>query len=391
MKKIIIIVAIILGILAIGLGVYFAWKNSRVILNPPTVSQPVGLTVGSTTGAVGATRGTGGTGQMPVLKLKILSDQPIFDYWAYTSSSGQTETFYLNQNGQILKIKGEGEKEESVISSEPIENLQAIKASPDGKQILIKSGSFISPNLTIFNVETEIQQPLPSGVTAAAWSADGKKIAYLQTSQTAKSNQSNLIIKDLSDPKQKTTQIISLSQKDFDLEWISAQKIILVPKPSAFYQGTAWSVDIKNKTLNSLGPETYGLIVKWSADGKLGLKFSSQTQGQGGSLSLISDSGSTRATFPNLLTLPDKCFVSDPKIYCAIPQTISPQTILPDDYLKKAVYFNDSIYQIDILQNSLTEIFAATDPALDVSHLSLSANQLLFIDRYDNRLYGLEL
>jgi len=397
MRRIIIIISIVLGVLALLIGVYFAWQKSKTILTPPAVSQPVnqGGTVINQGAIINQTAGT--TGQSVAPKLKIISDQPVFDYWVYTSSSGQTETFYLDQKGQILKVKEKDEKQDTIITSGAFDNPQAIKATLDGKQVLIKSGSLDLPNFTIFNVETKIQQLLPQGITAASWSADGKKIAYLESPQEsklptgqAKAGKSDLVILDLSGQKQKTTKIISLSQNDFDLQWTQAEKFILTPKSSTFYQGTAWSFNSKNKTFTPLAPDSYGLIIKWSADGKLGLKFSTKSQGEKGSLSLINDGAQIRANL-NFLTLPDKCFISEPKIYCAVPQAIPLNAVLPDDYFKKAVYFNDSIYQIDINQNSLIEIFTASEPSLDVSHLTWSNNRLLFINRYDNNLYSLEL
>jgi len=389
MKKIIIIISVILGIVAMGLGVYFAWKKTKAILTPPSVSPPTteqGLT--STT-----------TGQLPTAKLKILSNQPIFDYWIYrpefgavaTSTATSTGTitrdsivFYLNQEGKVFQIEKDGKDE--AITSEPIENLQMIKSSSDGKRVLIKFGDLVSPKFTIFNSQAKIFELLPENITAAAFSPDAKKIAYLEN----KAGTSDLIVKDLVNPKQKPVRIISISQKDFDLDWISAEKIVLVPKPSAFYQASAWMIDTKKKTVSPLGAGINGLLIKWSNNGKIGLQFSSQSKGRESRLNLINEQGLVQVGL-DFVTLPDKCLISDPKIYCAIPKSIPAKTVLPDDYLKRAVYFRDALYQIDISQNSLSEIFTEDEPAVDAVHLSISDNQLLFINRYDGRLYSLEL
>jgi len=374
MKKIIIIISVILGIVAMGLGVYFAWQKTKTILTPPSApSQPT---------SVGITEPTAAERQLAAQKLKILSDQPIFDYWIYSTSSEQV--FYVNQEGKIFKIKEDGNDE--AITSEPIENLQTIKSSSDGKRVFIKSGDLVSPKFTIFNSETKIFELLPENITAAAFSPDAKKIAYLET----KAIQSDLIIKDLVNLKQKPSWIISISQKDFDLDWISAEKIVLVPKSSAFYQASAWVIDTKKKTVSPLGAEVNGLMIKWSSNGKIGLQFSSQSEGREGRLNLINEQGLVQAGL-DFITLPDKCLISDPKIYCAIPTSIPAKTVLPDDYLKRAVYFRDALYQIDISQNSLSGIFTETEPAIDAARLNLLDNKLLFINRYDSRLYSLEI
>ncbi len=168
------------------------------------------------------------------------------------------------------------------------------------------------------------------------------------------------------------------------------EKIILISKPSAFYASLAWVVDIKNKTITSLANEINGLIIKWSADGKIGLEFSSQPQGRSNSLNLIDNKGAVQANL-DFMTLPEKCLILQPKIYCAIPQNIPLKSVLPDDYLKRAVYFDDIFYQIDIVQNSFTEISVGAESIIDAINLRLVDSKLFFINRYDNRVYGLGL
>ncbi|MDP3014816.1 MAG: hypothetical protein Q8N28_00085 [bacterium] len=392
MKKTIIIISVVLGILAMAVGVYFAWKKSRELLTPPIIDQ----------------RPTIDDQRLPALaekKIKILSDQPIFDYWVYqpqfvataTATSTGTITrdsivFYFNQDGLLFKVKEDAEDE--AIMPEPIDNLQSIKSSFDGKLALIKFGDANFSGFVIFNAETKVQEFLPENITAAAFSPDAKKIVYLQK-QVGFKTASDLIIKELTGAKPKTTKILSFNQMDFDLDWILPETVILTPKPSAFSAASAWSVDIKNKTFKPLWPiDLSGLMINWSidgrTDGKLGLQFNSGGRETKNSLILINEKGEKQANF-DFLTLPNKCFFAEPKIYCAVPLEIPKNTILPDDYLKKAVYFKDFLYQINISQNSLSEIFSAAEPIIDAVNLRILDNKLLFINRYDNRLYSLEL
>ncbi len=382
LKKIIIIITVILGILAMLFGVYFSWKKTKQILTPLVSRQPaedIQLPAPIS----------------PIPKLKILSNQPIFDYWINVATSTK-QIFYLNQDGLLFKIKEGGEDE--AVTPEPIKNLQAIKSSFNGKLALIKFDPLASlgkaPRFLIFNSETKISEFLPESATAAAFSPDAKKIAYLET-PGGNLVISNLVIKDLVGSKPKTSKILSLNQKDFDLEWILPENIILTPKPSAFSADSAWNFNIKTKIFESLDAAGLnGLMINWSIDGKtsdkLGLRFNSQKQGREGFLILINEKGGKRANF-DFLTLPNKCFFSEPKIYCAVPLEIPPKTVLPDDYLKRTFYSNDSLYQIDINQNSLSEILAAGNPIIDAVRLNVIEGKLFFINRYDNKLYELEL
>ncbi len=409
MKKTLIIISIVLGVAAMGLGVYFAWKKSKEILTPPpaTGQKPIvqnqNLPVS-----------TGNQNQQAqAAKLKVLSDQPVFDYWVYYPAATSTpiiskstssiavstsspaislkpEIFYASEDGRILKVSAKGgpasggkESEDEVVSSDVISNLQSIKASPDGKMVLVKYGDLINPQFSLFNVETKVWQKF-SDISAAAFSPDNKKIAYFEKTS------GSLVTKDLLGAKPKTTKVVSINQKDFDLSWILPDKILLVPKPSFDYESQIWAVDLKNKTLNSLASGR-GLMVNWSSDGKMGIRFRS-TEARVPEMTLINDSGDALANL-DFSTLPDKCLIKQPQIYCAIPQTYNSvqEPLLPDDYLKRAVYFQDFIYSINTIKNSFAPIFFAQDPAIDATHLSLVENELIFINRYDNKLYGFGL
>lgn len=378
MKKTIIIISVVLGILAILVGVYFAWRKTKAILTPPGLSTPT-----SSIPSVSVSFSASTTTTIPALKLQILSGQPIFDYWVFSSTPTSTnKIFYLSQDGKIFELKEDAKSE--AVALDPIENIQTVKSSSDGKRIIIKYGDIISPQFIIFNSETKIFEVLPGNIAAAAFSPDAKKIAYLDKTS------GNLTVKDLVGAKPQTVKILTISQKDFDLEWTLPEKIILTPKPSAFYPASTWSIDIKKKTITSLGTEANGLIINWAPDGKLGLKFSSRLGGRGGSLYLINEQGLNQAQL-DIMTLPEKCFVSELQIYCGIPNNISNNTVLPDDYLKRQVYFRDSLFQIDVAKNSISEIFDGSDKNIDAINLKLVNNKLFFINRYDNMLYQLEL
>jgi hypothetical protein len=386
MKKIIIILGILMAVAAMAAGIYFAWKNYKAVMTPPSLGErPV-----VENQQIGGERQAGAPAVAKPI-LKVLSDEPIFDYWIRTATSslaGSTTTtivvseiLYFNPEGKIIKAN---EGEDEIFYSQTLENLQSVKASPDGKFVLLKYGDLNKPQFSLLNTETKVRRDL-TNITAAAFSPDSKKIAYLEDTAPA-----NLVIKDLIGLKPKTTKLLSISEKDFDLTWLTAEKILLVPKPSFEYESQLWAIDIKTKTL-SLIVSGRGLITNWSNDGKIGLFFR-VGQNRQSQLSLIASSGAILGNL-DFVTLPQKCLLAEAALYCGLPQSYNSiiEPTLPDDYLKRAVYFSDAIYQIDINQNSFQLIFAQDEPAIDATHLSLLGRQLIFINRYDNKLYSLEL
>ena len=403
-KKIIIITVIVLCVIALGAGVYFAWKKTRTILTPPD-SSPQNSVNGQSI-SINNLAGSSSDGAV-ASKLSVISDNTIYGYWVFnsnfsaaTASSTQNASsaqkiqgsgvFYVGRDGIIYKVKADDADE--ALTSSSIENFQSLKSSLDGKRVIIKSGNSGASKFVVYNSENNIFESLPDKITAADFSPDGKKAAYF-SANAGDPGKSDLITKSLIDLKQKPATLLSLYQGDFGLNWISQNKITLVPKPSAFYPASIWAVDVVKKTLSRLTSEENGLnglIVNWSSDGKIGLQFSSSMEGRSRILNLINDQGEVMANF-EFVTLPEKCFVSDPKIYCAIPQSIPDKSALPDDYLKNAVYFVDSLYQIDITSNSFERIFDGNASAIDAINLNFVDGKLFFINKYDSKLYVLEL
>ncbi|MEK9154464.1 MAG: hypothetical protein AAB596_00085 [Patescibacteria group bacterium] len=364
MKKIIIIITAIIFISAISFGVYFAWKKSKEILTPPTANQ----------------QPTTNNQQQITLekKLKIISDQEVFDFWLAANATS-TEIFYINNQGQILKVKPDVEDE--IISDRIISNLKAVEADNSGNKIIVKANK-----IEIFDIKKKIWQEI--NALAAGFSVDGTKVAYLEN--TGATAISNLIIKDLKDAKQKTTKVLSFNQYGFDLKWITSDKVLLIPKSSASYDNEIWSIDIKNKAL-SIFANGKGLLIDFAKDGSWGLMHSINQEGES-DLKLIELNGKVKADL-QFSSFPKKCLVNFAKIYCAVSlgyNTIK-KPLLPDDYLKRAFYSDDRIYEVDITNNTFLEIPLNSKIAIDVYNLELSGNQLIFINRYDKKLYSLDM
>ena len=365
MKKILPII-IIVAFIALGVGVYFGWQKARPYLNPAQTPSPTAE-------------------ELLKQKIKILSDKEVFDYWLNTSTS-TTEINYISPEGKIFKANDQNE----VVSNQVVDNLQAIKTSYNGSMILIKSGSSVSSTFNIFDLQKKVWQSLGIGVTAADWSPTEQKIIYLIDTKTGASN---LIVKDLiTKAKQKTTTIMSLTQKDFDLSWIDKDNVLLIPRPSSQTKGESWIINLKDKSIKLLASGD-GLMISWQKNINQGIKLISN-QGKL-IMSLINKDGQENTL--SFYSFPDKCVATaSSTLYCAITTNTS-QPIntlnLPDDYLKKAVYFNNSVYKITTDNTTEPEeIFTASDNApIDVYRLTKTGSSLLFINRYDNKLYQFDL
>ena len=369
MKKPIFILVVIMIIAAVGFGVYFGWKKSKEILTPSSDNQQFVIDNQQFS-----------TSTIPKPKLRIVSDQPVFDYFISRSS----DIFYITSQGHIFKVN---EKEDELISDKNIENIIDVKADKNGAMIIVKYGNFNSPKVDVFDIEKKVWQSIGNNsVSAADFSPDSLKIIYAEKKD---SGISDLMTKDLNLAKPKTIKIMSLFYLPFDLQWVNTDNILLISAPSAGYVGEIWQLDLKTKAVKIFA-NSFGLMLKWPIGGDSGLLFNSAKN----QISLI-DSNAKKKADIEILTLPDKCFVNSAMIYCAVMQNYSdilPKPALPDDYFKKAFYSIDKIYAIGIVDNSSEIILSDEElPIVDAVNLSLSGNNLLFINRYDNRIYSLDL
>ena len=129
-------------------------------------------------------------------------------------------------------------------------------------------------------------------------------------------------------------------------------------------------------------------MTRWSPAGDHGIAF--HNSGLNPVTTLIDNNGVALRTF-SFVTMPSKCALDAEKIYCAIPKNIPERAILPDDYLKREIYFEDGVYLIDLTAETITTLFEKDQPIIDAEHLEVYQNKIYFKNRLDNGLYTVNL
>jgi len=354
MKRFLIIVLIL--IILAGAG-FLAWRYLRPVIVTPTpeTSPPVNHGGGST--------------------ITVLSSEPIFDYW--TSASG--EIYYLAVTGQIYKLDERGS--ETKLASQAIPDLDSVRASFNGAALVVAFGAGPNKTFSLFRVADATWEPLPEDVTAVSWDPERPRLAYFKDTGSA----SILYLLDLTNGR--TTEVIRLAQKDLGLEWLTPEEIYLTQKPSARFAGSLWSLNLRSKSLRLIVREENGLMIRWGDRGKLGLK--STTAGRDIHLSLINNNNQSLRPVRLPPTLTSKCVFEGEIIYCAVPASIPSAAVLPDDYLKDRVYFSDGFRSWDTATGTVTAIPINQSAPVDAEKLTKLQNKLLFINRYDRKLYSL--
>lgn len=368
-KRILKIILIIVVIAGIGFGGYYVWQKIKA----GKVISPAALP--STGSEVTSPQQPSATNQ-PLLKIMI--DKEIFDYW---TNSQTGVVYYLDAAGQIFKISN-GEPE--LVSSQTINNLNSVLASPDGTLLMIKFNYPLKPTFSIFDSITASWLPLPENTISAAWASwasTSQQVVYLEN----KDSSGRIAV--LNTSSKKIKEIAKITQKDLNLYWIKTDELLLSPSPTADLASSLYSLNIAKKTIKPLIKDEKGLDIKWSKQGDIGLKLAVINNKI--VLSVIDSAGNTTADL-SFITLPGKCVFEQRRVYCAVPRDIPDGIKLPDDYYKKVIYFQDDFYLIDLDTGNAAPILIATDN-IDAYRLTIENNQLLFINRYDQKLYSLKL
>ncbi len=186
----------------------------------------------------------------------------------------------------------------------------------------------------------------------------------------------------------KVQQTEKVNLEDVNVAWIKPDEIFIIEKPSILIPSSIWSYNLKNKNLDYVFQNEPGLMANWSKDGNLVLKFN-------GELSLVNNKTGQVINLP-FMTLPNKCAFSndnEEKIYCAVPKTIPSSVTLPDDYLKNKFYSQDQIISLTVNPTKMQIILDQTDDLkkLDAVDLMVINDDLYFTNRYDNKIYKIDL
>lgn len=368
-RRTVIIVGIILGIIALGIGAYFAWQNRKQVVQ--IIPGIMGVEIPPA--------------QQAADRLKALSSREVVEYWVVKNATS-SNIFYLDANKNIIKID-----EASIETTDAINLLGVISITPSPSGKWIFAGMNKSGDATVYDVENNTWERDLMGVKAIAWGVEEGKFAILTTGTDQSLEGPQIKTGNISNRKLPDTTVMSFNLPDFDLVWSQKDSLLLTQKPSADYVSDMWKVDIATKKLSKFLSDR-GLMVQWSSLGDRALKFTT-TEGRNHKLAIIDEKGAELMAL-RFITMPDKCAITTPtQMYCAIPrdQEALSHMVLPDEYLKREVYFQDGIYQIDLATNGIRAIYEDEEPVIDATNLTVLEDRILFINRYDRKLYSLKL
>jgi hypothetical protein len=366
-------------------------------------------TLGLSSSTATGTLGTVATGQMTVQNFGVLSNDPVLDYFI----NPQNIITALEPDGEVITISN---GQSTTISSTTVDDIISASFSYDGKKILVSYGDPTNPQSGIFTIATNVWTALPQGMTSPQWSpTNNYQIAYLVTLNSGKLALATINAANL---KATPATLLVINADDLALQWPTKNEFILSDKPTSESAGSVWAFNPQAGTFTSLLYEVSGAESIWSHNATFpyGLLFSNSSQNP---LELQSLSGNAGPQPLSLSTLPSKCAfnteliptatsptassttkasvkstaVSTPylALYCGIPRSSSgfSSAHLPDDYNTMALFTSDDIYKINTATGAEQVLWSDATQNVDVSDVKFFNHALFFVNRYDQKLYGL--
>jgi len=306
---------------------------------------------------------------------------------------GKKVKYYSMTSGNVYESNFDG-SELTRLSSAILTNFIKVLWSPDKSKVIAIFNENGQAKKYFYNYNTKISIPLDLKMGWVSWAPNQDRITYQYYNSQTEDNNISIAKPDGSD----WNNIFQTRMKDLIVEWPDPSKITLRTKPSGLAQSVVYTIDLTNNNFQKIIDETYGLTVLWSP---LGDKILfSETDSRGKNLKLkIADLKKQTITELNITTLPEKCVWSQDNrtIFCAAPKTIPNSTVLPDDFYKGAVSFNDEFWQLNLETEKTVKILEAKDSKETTPYnakellLPPLEDYLLFINQKDGFLYSLPL
>lgn len=302
------------------------------------------------------------------------------------NKSGDKILFYKKDGGDLFAADFDG-KNQTKISNITIVGLIDAIWSPtrDRAAISYLDGATVK---SFLHIGTSSVAVLPTDITSIAWSPDNKSLAYTRPNEGVL----ELIISDAGAKNPKTvfrTQVL-----DARISWPTPDHIVFATPASGVAEGYLFSYTRSSGAFEKIFGPAYGLQALWSAFDAHSIISSTPRGGERLLTKSLNPFDPERKDSHDLpiQTFSDKCvFAAKQELWCAVPRALAGIAPLPDQYMSGEFNSSDRIVKIDLIKNSVEELFNEND--FDISNLIAvpEKNYLLFVSRRDGTLWSLKI
>lgn len=325
-----------------------------------------------------------GQGEAERVRLKQIVTKDIL---APTIAADGKQIYYLDRsNGHIMSSDLDGNDERNLTNLTILETFDGVWSPAKNRVVIFYHENGVVKKFVAATATTTPSYFLPQGATAASWSPDGKRIAYL-----LRSGEETRVV--IAEQNNRNTQVVHRTPiPDFTISWAAKNSILLVSRPSGLAPSLIMSLDPATQRVEPLLAGRRGMVILPAPDGG-GFAFSqSSPNGAAEGLWRYKFRGAEENRL-DTHTIAEKCaFTPDTKkIFCGQPKglILSPS---PDEWYKGAVSFSDTIVSIDF-QTSRTETLMESGADVDMisPFVSPDGRYLFFQNKKDGTLWRLDI
>lgn len=303
-----------------------------------------------------------------------------------------TIKYYAKETGHIYQIDFDG-KHKKTISDIDLPGLVDSAWSPDGTKVISKflRGSVIQSSYYDFIAKKNT--PLNENMSHIVWQSDNK-IFY--TYHDPKTQQYSL---NISNPDGSNwAKITNLNHGNISVAQIPRTGLVSFWNTSnAFFETDFESTLVIGGDNKLIFKEKFGADYLWNNNGTYALvSHADQKSGSKTQLAIINNKGGEYKNL-SIETFVSKCAWSrdNKTIYCALPNSLPANIILPNDYQDKKFSTQDSFWKFNTLTGEKLK-FLGIDKMpgdIDAENLFFNADEsmLFFVNRIDNKLYRIDL
>lgn len=323
--------------------------------------------------------------------VEIFFDAPVVSPFFPTTPSESLR--YIDKNtGSLQEINTEtGAKK--VLSQETLVRPASAVWNRTRNEVIVKELKSNEPSFRFIGFDTNTSTPLKWGMRYVMWDELEQNLLYTYQDEEGIYT---LNRSDFDGSNWKT--ITTFPSGSFFVESIPKSPFVASwPTPANTRIGELRSISIASGETKKIFDGKYGADYLWSPNGETILMSWAPEKGSSKlALATINKNGG-EYTDLNMPTLVQKCVWSQDNatIFCALPGSLAPGTVMPDDFFKKTAGGNDTFWKINVKTGEKERVIALEnlDTSYDAVDLLLDSSEktLYFVNRKDEKLYKIAL
>jgi len=303
-----------------------------------------------------------------------------------------TIKYYAKETGHIYQIDFDG-KHKKTISDINLPGLINSSWSPNGMKVISQFLRGDAIQHSYYDFIAKKNTPLNDNLRHIVWQSDNK-IFYTYYDATSQQHSLNISNPDGSS----LAKITNLNYGNISIAQLPRTGLVSFwNTPNSFFETAFESSLVIGGENKPIFKEKFGADYLWNNNGTYALvSHADQKSGSKIQLAIINSKGGEYKNL-GIAVFVSKCAWSkdNKTIYCALPDTMPANMILPNDYQDKKFSTQDSFWKFDVITGEKSKLLGIDKMPgdIDAENLFFNADEsmLFFINRLNGKLYKIDL